>query len=116
MVVDEKTHKRTFENIKESDLPLDSFPKDYKKERLHILGKKPSGEFWSILAPVIVEANQTPTDVYIALHCAEEVREFYGLSSSILHKIKIGIFAALILGCLIVIFLIVASSSGGAIA
>jgi len=116
MIFVERTKKRIFRYLPDKNIPMESFPRDHKKGRLHVLGLDLEGKLWAIAPPLIVKAHETPTAVFIAKHCAEEVNEFYGLSSSMMQKIKLGIFGGLIFAIIIVIFLIVSSVSGGKVA
>lgn len=135
MIFVEKTKLRVFRRIRPCFIPDDSYPRDYGGMELHVLklkretllgdfvddgveGRKQfqlnKQAFTPLFAPrVDGESNQSPTDLYIALHCAEEVDEVYGMSLPLTEKIKLGIFVGLIIAILIVIFLIV-SASGGA--
>jgi hypothetical protein len=116
MIFDEKTKTRIFRFIEEKDIPIDSFPRDHKINRLYVLGLDLAGKYFAIAPPTKVKSQETPTAVFIAKHCAEEVNEFYGLSSSMMQKIKIGILVAAIIAVIIVIFLIVTTVTGGKVA
>ncbi|MDD5511753.1 MAG: hypothetical protein PHI12_13220 [Dehalococcoidales bacterium] len=113
MIVVERTKKRIFRKIPEKLIPVDSFKQNYEGRWLHILGLDLKKKFWTIAAHISMEEGKSPLDLWIAKHCAEEVRETYGLSSSWGQKIKLGVFVGLIIGIIIVTFFIVTASSGG---
>lgn len=117
MIVRQSTKLRIFRNIPEEFIPSDSFEKEYKGSWIHVLGlqeieKEDKGKeyrFWPIeVEPA--EEGMSPTDLYMAKNCAEEVNEWYGMSQPLVEKIKLGIFFGLCIGILIVIFLLVASA------
>jgi hypothetical protein len=115
MIVDETTHKRLMRKVEDKDIPKDSFLKIFKGKKIHILGLNLEGKYWTIKAHAVMVAGQSPLDLFIAKHCAEEVRETFGISSATLQKIKIGVFVCLIFGILIVTFMMVTAASGGTI-
>ena len=115
MVIDEKTKKRTFRHLEGADIPSDSFEKEYKGKIFHILGKDLDGKYWPIDIPREMTSGEAPVDLYVAKHCAEEVEEVFGLSTSTMQRIKIGVFVVLIIMIVIFTFLVVTASSGGTI-
>jgi hypothetical protein len=115
MIVEEKTHKRIMRTVEDKNIPGNSFLKKYNGKMIHILGLKPDGNYWTIDAHNVMVAGQSPLDLWIAKHCAEEVRETFGISSGTWQKIKIGVFVGLIIGILIVTFMMVTAASGGTI-
>lgn len=111
MIIVERTRKRVLRNIRHKLIPAGSFEKDYNGKRVHILGCDKAGKLWAISIPPVL-SGRSPVDLYMAVHCADEVNEVYGLSMPMSEKIKLGIFAGLCIAILIVIFLIVASTGG----
>lgn len=119
MIVVERVKKRYFRNLKTHYIPHDSFEKEYEGQWLHIVGLdtvyedgKAKLEFWTI-KPRKHAQGKSPTDAFIALNCADEVAEYYGLSMPTMQKIKIGILVGLCIGILITIFLIIPMAGGG---
>lgn len=110
MIVVENTKTRIFRHVPEKHIPKTSFLKDYGGLWLHVLGLT-AGEFWPILRPA-PQDGRTPTDLYVAKHCANEVNEVYGMSMPLSQKIAIGLLVGLCFGILIVLFLIVSASGG----
>ncbi len=111
MLVVERLKKRMFRYVRPEFIPRDSFEKEYKGKWFHILGVDLKGQFWPIDSPDAVEGRM-PTDLFMAQNCAEEVNEVYGISSTTLQKIGIGILVAFGIGILIVIFLMVETAGG----
>jgi hypothetical protein len=111
MIVVESTKKRILRHIPDKYIPRDSFPRDYGNLRLHILGLNLNGKFWTITSHADMIENESPTDLFMAKHCATEVEEVYGLSMPTSEKIKLGLFVLIIIAIVIVIFMI-ASTSG----
>lgn len=114
MIIVERTKKRIFCCVPERKIPQDSFPKDYGNIRLHVLGLNKSGVLWPIIPHREIVENETPTDLFMAKHCAAEVEEVYGLSVPLTEKIKLGIFIGLIVAILMVIFMMAMSAGGPA--
>lgn len=111
MIVVERLKARVFGHVPKNKIPADSFEKEYHGRWYHILGCDLEGQLWPIkLLPA--QEGRLPTDLFVAKHCAEAVREVYGLGMSTTEKIKIGVLVALCVGILIVIFMIAAQ--GGA--
>lgn len=113
MIFVEKTHTRIFRYVAKKFIPSGAAIRDYLDMPLYFLGLDLKGEFWFLDVPRKIEEGETPTDLYMAKHCALEVEEVYGLSMGTMEKIKLGILVGLCIAVLIVIFLIV-SSAGGA--
>jgi len=111
VIVVERTKKRIFRRVNPKYIPVSSFEKRFNGSRLHILGLDLKGELWPI-EPPLPKDGRFPVDLFMAVHCADEVNEVYGLSMPMSEKIKLGILAGLCFGILIVIFLIAASSGG----
>lgn len=111
MVIDNMTRKRRFSTITADKIPSDSFEKDYYGKRLHLLGLTRDGNYYTI-RPRKNEEGKTPTDLWVALHCALEVQDVYGLSSPLTEKIKLGVFVAIIIVIVSLTFLIVAQFIG----
>jgi hypothetical protein len=115
MIIDEKTKKRQKRFIEPDKIPAESFAKKYFGKWIHTLGRDLKGNLWAIGLPAALVENQAPIDLYIAKHCAEEVAETYGFSSSTWHKIKVGFFVTLIIAIVVVTFFVVTAASGGSI-
>lgn len=111
MIVVESTKKRIFRYVPPQYIPSSSFEKLHDKKWLHVLGLDSKGQFWPIECSGATEGRM-PTDLYMAIHCADEVEEVYGISMPTLNKIQIGIIVGCIIASLIVLFLIVASFGG----
>ena len=110
MLVVERTRKRVLRHIPIRYIPRDSCPRDYGNLRLHVLGLDLAGKLWSIFPYRKMIENETPTDLFMAKHCAAEVQQVYGIDTPWSEKIKLGIFAGLIIVILIFTFLISAST------
>lgn len=113
MIIDERTHTRMFRYVENKYIPVGAGMRDYLNKSLYFLGLDLNHKFWLIDVPRKIIEGETPTDLFIAKHCATEVEEVYGLSMPTLQKVKLGIFVGLCIALLIVIFLIVAASGGG---
>lgn len=111
MLIVEKSRKRCLRYIKPKKIPFASFDRDYYGQWLHVLGVTLKGQLWPIGTPDRIEGRM-PTDLYMAVNCADEVEETYGLSMPLSEKIKWGIFIGLICGNFILIFLLAASAGG----
>ena len=114
MIVVQSTKTRIFRDIPKKFIPRDSFPRDFGNMRIHILGLGLDGKFWPIIPHTDVGLNKSPSDLFMARHCATEVEEVYGMSTPWSEKVKLGIFAGIIVALLIVIFLLVTTATGGA--
>lgn len=115
MVVNRLKKNRTFLNIPERLIPDNSFVQKYDNEWMHllILDKVDGKIQFSIIDKENVDDKEiSPTDVYVAKNCADEVREVYGISMTTTEKIKWGIFIGLCVGCLILIFFLVFGAGG----
>ena len=110
MIIVEATKKRIFRNIPKPYLPKGSFEREYNGQHLHILGLDLGGNFWPITVPPKIVKNELPTDLFQAKHCALEIEEVYGLGSSTIQKIKIGILVGLCIAIVFVIFLMFGSA------
>ena len=91
MIIVESTKKRIFRHVPKRVIPKDSFEREYNGQHIHILGLDLLGKLWPITVPPKIVKNELPTDLFQAKHCAPEVDAVYGLSSSTIQKIKIGI-------------------------
>ncbi len=110
MIISERRKLRMFRYVKPGFIPSDSFERKYKNQWLHILRLDMNNKFHALERPLF-EKDNTPIDLFMAIHCADEVEEVYGLSMPMSEKIKLGIFVVLCIAILIVIFLI-ASTTG----
>lgn len=100
MIIVENTKTRVFRYIPKKNIPFDSFEQKFDGSWLHILGCDLQGKLWPIDRENVDDQEITPTDVYVAKNCAEEVNEVYGLSMSMTNKIKLGIFVGL---CILIV-------------
>lgn len=110
MIVVERTKKRVFRYVPPKKIPFDSFEKEYGGRWLHILGLDLEGKLWPIERVEAVEGHM-PTDLYMAVHCAAEVEEVFGMSIPLSKIIKIGLLVALCFGILVVGFLIATTAN-----
>lgn len=107
------SRKLIYRYVPKKYIPLDSLEKEYNGDRIHwlVLHKKKLVPFGP---PKIIIENEMPTDFFMARNCEAEIQETYGLDSGLIEKVKLGIFVALILVELIVLFLIITQVIGGA--
>jgi hypothetical protein len=112
MLIVERTKKRIFRYIDPRRIPVDSFEKNYGRQDLHVLGVDPKGRLWTIRPPAVA-SGRSPTDLFMAVNCADEVNEVYGMSMPFAHKIGLGVIVGFGIASLFIFFLIVMSSSGG---
>ncbi len=112
MIVVESDKKRIFRYIEPTGIPSDSFEKKYQGKWMHILGQLPDGKYW-VIKPNPPEEGRLPTDLYMALHCADEVNTVYGMSMPVSHMIGIGMLVLFGICDLVVFFLIVTTLIGG---
>lgn len=110
MIIVERTLLRVFRCVPERLIPFESYAQNYGGKWLHILGCDLNGKLWPIDKDNVDNTNITPTDVYVAKNCAEEVNEVYGLSMSLSQKIKLGIFIGICILILVVIFFLVSAT------
>lgn len=114
LVIVEKTGEKTYPSIKNSLIPADSLERNYHRKPSHLLGLDLKGILWAIEPENEIRINESPKDCFIALQCEKEVNATYSLREVIFEKIKIGIFIALCIVELIVLFLIITVAAGGA--
>lgn len=87
--------------------PHDSRLRKYKGLPLHILNVNEQGDYTPIAIPADIKPGRSPKDLWGALNCEKEVNEIYGMSDSTTEKIKLGVFVALTIVLVVVIFFIV---------
>lgn len=104
MIVLEKRRMRVLRHVRPKFIPKESFEVEYKGRWIHLLGLDMQGKFFPITSPT-AQAARMPSDLYMAIHCADEVDEVFGLSMPTSTKIGIGILVALCVGILVVVFL-----------
>lgn len=71
------------------------------------------GKLWGPEPDNDVKEGDTPLDLYLALDYEQEVDTVYGLDTSPLEKVKIGILVALCFILIVVFFLIAMTAMGG---
>jgi len=111
MIVDTKDKKRIFRHIEDTSIPGDSFEKKYDGLWMHLLILE-DGKYRPIDEDDVDDKDITPTDVYVAKNCAEEVREVYGISMPLTERIKWGIFIGICVIDAVLVFLLIGMSSG----
>jgi hypothetical protein len=111
MIADLKSKKRIFRCIPENEIPESSFEIKYDNLWMHLLIKE-DDKYRPIDKENVADKTITPTDIYVAKNCAEEVREVYGISMPLTEKIKWGIFIGICAIDAILVFFIIAMSSG----
>lgn len=115
MVIVEQTQERTYPRIAKSMVPSDSLERKYRGQPYHLLGLDMDKKLWAIEPDNELKKNESPKDCFIALQYEKEVSAIYSLSEGMIEKIKIGLFIALCIVELIVLFLIITAASGGSV-
>ncbi len=113
IVIVEKTGERTFPSIAGSLIPADSLERKYRGKPCHLLNLSNEGELLAIEPDNQIILNESPKDCFIALEVEKEVNAMYTLREMLVEKIKIGVFIALCIVELIILFLIITAVSGG---
>lgn len=111
VVFEDKTRAYGPRLVPKSKIPDGSMPREYKGHRYYILNLNKEGKYTDIRVPREYGANESPKDLYIALHCEKEVNAVWQLAASLWDKISLTFFYVLAGGLLIVIFLLAASSA-----
>lgn len=94
-------------------IPSDSVERKYKGEPVHLLTLDTEGKLHAVEPLNEIGINDSPQDLFMALQFESEVNEVYGMSESLLEKIKLGIFFALCFFLLIILFFISVIAMGG---
>lgn len=100
--------------LKYKNIPASAFPVNYEGEQTYFMGIDKKGvyaiDFNDTGSPS--KALISPLDLYEARSCQGPVYEVWGFDMSLGEKIKLGIFIALIITLIIIIFLMSAHFMG----
>jgi hypothetical protein len=93
-------------------IPVGTFPVKYKGEPTYIIGIDKKGSYPISLDSTDEDSVISPLDLFEAISCDGPTYEIWGFSMSTETKVKLGIFIALILAMLIIIFMMSAQFMG----